>query len=258
MAGRSVLSKVSAVLGAFESLRRPLSLTEIAEHAELPASSAHRIVNDMVDEELLNRMVDGRYQVGLRVWRLGQVVGQQLRETANPYVQDLYSLTGETSHLAVRDGRDALYLIRLYGSRRVPRASFTGGRLPLHSTAVGKVLLAFEEPWIREAYLGGQLDPETKYTIGQPQRLARNLADIKAQGFATTREEQRIGTSSIAVPVFHSGKIGSAVGLVLPADKFPTLERHLPTLQAISQRIEKATAHIPLDTLLRSVTQRNR
>lgn len=250
--GRSMLNKISSVFGAFEKLRRPLSLTEIAEGADLPLSSAHRIVGEMVEEELLARTPDNRYQVSLRVWRMGQTVGQQLRETANPHVQDLYSLTGETSHLAVRDGRDALYLIRLYGTRRVARSSWTGGRLPLHSTAVGKVLLAYEEPWVQHAFLEGRLDPETKFTLGQPRQLVEDWRLTVERGYATTREEQRVGTASIAVPVFHTGKIGAALGLVLPAHQYPSLGRHLPTLQAVSKRIEKATAHIPLETLLRT------
>ncbi|HZK32268.1 MAG TPA: IclR family transcriptional regulator [Corynebacterium sp.] len=250
--GRSLLNKVSAVFGVFERQLRPLSLTEIAAGADLPPSSAHRIVGEMVDEELLTQTPDGRYQVSLRMWRMGQTVGQQLRETANPYVQDLYSLTGETSHLAVRDGRDALYLIRFYGTRRVARSSWTGGRLPLHSTAVGKVLLAYEEPWVQNSFLEGRLDPETKFTVGQPQRLVQEWRTTVARGYATTLEEQRVGTCSIAVPIFHTGRIGAALGLVLPAHKHASLTRHLPTLQAVSVRIEKATAHIPLETLLRA------
>lgn len=250
--GRSVTDKVSAIFSAFERERRPLSLTEVAEHADLPLSSAHRMVKDLIGHGLLTRTADGRYQVGLRLWRLGQSVGHQLRETAHPYIQDLYSLTGETSHLAIRDGREVLYIFRLYGTKRVARSSWSGGRLPLHTTAVGKVILAYEEEWVQEAFLGLQMDRPTRNTIDNPATLARELAQIREQGYATTYEEQRIGTCSIAVPVFHSGQIGAGLGVVLSADKFPTLPRFLPTLQAVSRRIEKATAHIPLETLLES------
>jgi DNA-binding IclR family transcriptional regulator len=250
--GRSVTDKLSAILSAFEQERRPLSLTEVAEHAELPLSSAHRMVGEMVTKGLLTRTPDNRYQVGLRLWGLAQSVGHQLRETAHPYVQDLYSLTGETSHLAIRDGREVLYIFRLYGTKRMARSSWSGGRLPLHTTAVGKVILAHEEKWVQDAFLDLQMGQSTRNTITHPATLARDLEQIRAQGYATTFEEQRIGTCSIAVPVFHSGQIGAGLGVVLSADKFPTLPRLLPTLQAVSRRIEKATAHIPLETLLES------
>lgn len=250
--GRSVMDRVSAILASLEKERRPLSLTEIAEHADLPLSSAHRMVGDLVGHRLLTRTADGRYQVGLRLWRLGQAVGQQLRETAHPYVQDLYSLTGETSHLAIRDGREALYIFRLYGTKRVARSSWTGGRLPLHTTAVGKAILAHEEEWVQEAFLDRPLKQSTSNTLDNPAQLAAELAKIREQGYATTYEEQRIGTCSIAVPVFHTGRIGAGLGVVLSADKFPSLPRFLPALEAVSRRIEKATAHIPLETLLES------
>lgn len=250
--GRSVTDKVSAIFSAFEKERRPLSLTEVAERAELPLSSAHRMVGDLVEHGLLTRTADNRYQVGLRLWQLGQAVGHQLRETAHPYVQDLYSLTGETSHLAIRDGREVLYIFRLYGTKRVARSSWSGGRLPLHTTAVGKVILAHEEEWVKEAFLSRHMDQRTPSSIDNPVLLARELERIQEQGYATTYEEQRIGTCSIAVPVFHSGQIGAGLGVVLSADKFATLPRFLPTLRAVSRRIEKATAHIPLETLLES------
>jgi len=250
--GRGVLDRVSAILAAFERERRPLSMTEIAERAQLPMSSAHRLINDLVEHGLLNRTPDNRYQAGLRLWRLGQSVGQQLRETAHPHVQDLYSLTGETSHLAIRDGREVLYIFRFYGTKRVARSSWTGGRLPLHSTAVGKVILAFEEEWVRSAFLELHMPRSTRNTIDDPATLAAELVRIREQGYATTFEEQRLGTCSIAVPIFHTGRIGAGLGLVLSADRYSSLCRYLPTLQAVSQRIEKATAHIPLESLLES------
>jgi DNA-binding IclR family transcriptional regulator len=110
-------------------------------------------VGELVQWGALDRDAGGRYHVGLRLWEVAQNAGRQLRDTARPFLQDLFSLTQETAHLAVREGHEALYIDRVYSSRRAPRASRVGGRLPLHATAVGKVLLAYEEPWVREAYL---------------------------------------------------------------------------------------------------------
>lgn len=248
--GTTVTSKVIAILGAFEKSTRPLGLTEIAELADLPASTTHRLVTELTDGGLLGQKSDGRYQLGLRIWELAQNTGRQLRDTAKPHVQDLYSLTGETSQLVVRDNNEALLIERVYGSKKVPRASRVGGRLPLHSTAVGKIILAFEEPWVRETYLKLNLEASTKLSITTPEVLAQQLQQIRTQGYSISIDEQRVGAASIAVPVWHTGKLGAGLGVVVASSQAMNMERFLPVLQATSQRITQATAHIPLDTLL--------
>lgn len=242
--------KVLSLLTTFEDPRRSFTLTQLADSAEVPLSTAHRLTNELVDWGFLTRTAQGRYQLGLRLWEMGQNVGHQLRETARPFIQDLYSLTGETSQLAIRDGREVLYIDRVYGTERVPRASRVGGRLPMHSTAVGKVLLAFEEPWVRGAYLQRPMDQVAPRTVINPGVLSRQIDAVQDEGYAVTVEEQRMGACSIAVPVFHTGRIGAALGLVVASEKATTLTRHLPALRGISQRLERATAHIPLETLL--------
>jgi DNA-binding IclR family transcriptional regulator len=248
--GRSVTSKVLAILEAFETSRGALSLTDIAGKSGLPLSTTHRLVNELTDWGFLSREPNGRYQLGIRLWELAQNTGRQLRDAARPYVQDLFSLTGETAHLAIRAGHEVLYIDRVYGSKRVPRASRVGGRLPMHATAVGKVILAFEDDWVRDAYLNRDLERPTAHTHIDPRRFADELGQIREQGYATTMEEMRLGSCSIAVPVFHTGRIGAGLGLVLPSSHASTMTRHLPVLKGTSSRIERATARIPLETLI--------
>ena len=252
--GRTVTSKVLAILEAFEKSRGALSLTDIAEKSGLPLSTAHRLVNELTGRGFLSREPNGRYQLGIRLWELAQNTGRQLRDAARPYVQDLFSLTGETAHLAVRAGHEVLYIDRVYGSKRVPRASRVGGRLPLHATAVGKVILAYSEDWVTDAYLGRPLATVTGHTHINPTRLRAELAQVRERGYATTQEEVILGSCSIAVPVFHTGRLGCSIGLVVSSSNAGTMTRHLPVLRGVSQRIEAATAHIPLETLLGSVT----
>lgn len=250
--GRTVTSKVIAVLGAFEHNVRPLGLTEIAERAGLPASTTHRLVAELTEGELLSRKEDGSYQLGLRIWELAQNTGRQLRDTARPFVQELFALTGETAQLVVRDKNEALLIDRAYGPKKVPRSARVGGRMPLNSTAVGKILLAFDEPWVRQSYLKLDMHKSTSKTIVDPQILNRQLKHINEQGYSITIDEQRVGAASIAVPVWHTGKLGAGLGLVIPSANAANMERYLPVLQATSERITRATAHIPLDTLLAS------
>lgn len=248
--GRSVTSKILAILAAFETTRRSLSLTEISAAADLPLSTTHRLVGELVDAGMLSRSANGGIQLGLRLWAIAQNTGRQLRDTARPYVQDLFSLTGETSQLAIRDGNMSLYIDRVYGTKRIARASRVGGRLPLHATAVGKVILAFSESWVTDAYLELPLQQMTAHTRSNPKQLREELERVREKGYATTNEEVRLGTSSIAVPVFHTGRLGCSIGLVIPTSHAANMDRFLPVLQGTSRRLEAATVHIPLETLL--------
>ncbi len=236
--GRTVTSKVLAMLAAFEGGPNSMSLSELAAAADLPLPTAHRLAAELVGWGALDRDERGRYLVGLRLWEVAQNAGRQLRDTARPFLQDLFSLTQETAHLAIREGHDALYVDRLYSSKRVPRASRVGGRLPLHATAVGKVLLAYEEEWVRVAYVERRLEARTSRTHINPDRLLEELDTVHRQGYATTLGEARTGSCSIAVPV-RAGP-GAALGLVMLSTQANHMERHVPVLQGVAGRIEAA------------------
>lgn len=248
--GATVTGRVLSILAVFEKSLAPRSLTEIAEETGLALSTTHRLVGELEQWGALQRDANGRYQIGLRLWELGQHAGRQVREIARPLLQDLYSLTQETVHIAVREGVEALYIDRVYGSRRVPQASRVGGRLPLHATAVGKVLLAFDESWLREAVLAQPLESRTPHTHVDPRALRIELAVIRERGYALTLDEVRLGSASIAVPVFQrEGGIGAALGLVAAAEDAGMLERHLPALRGIARRIEASVGAFPLATM---------
>lgn len=252
--GRTVLSKALAILGAFEFNRRSLSQSELVEATGLPQPTVHRLAGELVAWGALMRDPQGRYQIGMRLWELSQNAGRQLRETSRPFVQDLHDLTGQTSQLAVRDGLEVLYIDRVYGSHRVPRASRVGGRLPIHATAVGRAILSFEEPWVRESVVDAGHDRLTARTVVSPSRLREELEQVREQGWAATYEEVRPGACSIAVPVFGcQGAIGAGLGLVVPSSSADTMQRYLPTLRGVSKALERATSHVPLTTILRTV-----
>jgi DNA-binding IclR family transcriptional regulator len=248
--GQSVAGRMLSILGVFEKSLAPRSLTEISDETGIPLSTTHRLLAELEEWGALQRDQNGRYQIGLRLWELGQHAGRQVRDIARPLLQDLYSLTQETVHIAVREHTDALYIDRVYGSRRVPQASRVGGRLPLHATAVGKVLLAHEESWLREAVLAQPLESRTPKTHVDPDALRIELDVIRARGYALTADEVRLGSASIAVPIFQrDGGIGAALGLVTSADSAIGLERHLPALRGIAHRIESSVGAFPLRSM---------
>ena len=155
-AGATVASRVLALLAAFDEGHRALGLSELARRAALPPPTAHRLVAELVAGGFIARLPDGRYVVGRRMWDIGLLAPVQsgLRQLASPFLHDLYGATLATVHLAVRDGVRVLYVDRLSGSASVPVVSQVGGRLPLHCTGVGKVLLAYAPAEVQERVLG--------------------------------------------------------------------------------------------------------
>ena len=198
----SVTSRVLAILGAFDEHRPRLTLTEIAQAADLPVSTAHRLVGELQAWDAVERDAEGRYVVGRRLWKLGTLapVARELREASLPAMQDLYEATHENVQIAVREGATALYVERIHGKASVPVLSRPGVPLPLHATGVGKVLLAYAPREVVEQCVEN-LQPITRYTITERGRMLRELAAVRRLGYARTVEEMGYGTCSLAVPV---------------------------------------------------------
>jgi DNA-binding IclR family transcriptional regulator len=218
--GATVTSRALALLGAFDGEHRRLTLTELAQRAELPLPTTHRLVGELVAWGALSRTSAGEYVVGRRLWDLGLLAPVQtgLREIASPYLHDLYGATLATVHLAVPDGTSVLYVDRLSGHASVPIVSTIGSRLPMHATGVGKVLLAHAPAEVQRAVLS-DLPRVTPYTITQPGLLRRQLARALRDDYATTTEEMSLGGCSIAVPVRRGPDVVAALGMVLPSLK---------------------------------------
>ena len=240
-AGTSVASRLLAVLAAFDAGHQRLQLSQIARRAGLPLATAHRLVGELHAWGGLVRAEDGRYEIGRRLWDVGilAAVQRDLREAALPYLQDVHATTGETVHLAVRDGLHALYVERVVGRASARVLSRTGTRLPLHATAVGKVLLADAPDEVARAALAAPARV-TAWTITEPGRLARELHQARRRGFARTAQELTPGAWSVAVPVRGpDGVVVAALGVVV-ASPARDLARLVPVLRVAAGGIGRA------------------
>lgn len=215
--GVSLVARTLAVLGAFDDRHRRLTLTAIADRSGLAPATAFRIVRELVAGQALVRGEDRAYEIGRKIWALGLLSPTQtgLRDIAAPYLHDIHAATRAAVHLAVRDGERVLYLDRISGQASVPVVSRVGGHLPLHTTGVGKALLAHAPTPVVEQAMAS-LRPLTPYTITTPGVLARQLAQVRRDGYATTREEMTLGACSIGVPVRANDAVVAAVGVVVP------------------------------------------
>ncbi|WP_248963031.1 IclR family transcriptional regulator [Sphaerisporangium perillae] len=214
--GQPVTTRTLSALDAFDGGDRVLSLSQIARRTGLPVATAHRMLGQLCAARLLAKRHDGLYEIGARMWRLGLLARPTtLREAALPHLHDLVIRTGHTVHLAVLDGFDALVIDRLAGSRTLPTRHSPGGRLPLHCTAVGKVLLAHAPASVQERVLTS-LQRHTPYTITDRRQIERQMAGVHRTNVARSAQEHREGTSSVAMPVSGTTGVIAAVGVIAP------------------------------------------
>jgi DNA-binding IclR family transcriptional regulator len=219
----SMLERGVQVLQAFRPHGGTLTLTALVERTGLPKPTVHRLAESLAGLGLLERQPVG-YRPGLGLFELGELVPAKtdLRETALPFMQDLYEATHETVHLGIREGFDVVYAEKIRGHGGVDVPSRVGGRLPLSSTGVGKALLAYAEPEVVAGVLSRPLRRLTSHSITDPAKLAEELASIRRAGLAYDCEEAAPGVGCIAAPVLVRGKAVAALSLTLPAERIGT------------------------------------
>ncbi len=217
----SMLQRSVNLLQAFRPDGRPLALTELAGRAGMPKSTAHRLAQELVDLRLLERQ-DGLYSVGLGVFELSGLVpvSRRLRETALPYMQDLFMATQQTVHLAIRDGYDVVYAEKIHGHDGLELPSHVGGRLPLTCTAVGKALLAYADPAFIQEVLDRPLRRITPFSIVDRHVLQQQLAEVRLTGVALEQEEASPGSACVAAAVVVDDCAVAAMSLSVPVTEY--------------------------------------
>jgi DNA-binding IclR family transcriptional regulator len=205
--GTGVLERALAVLEVFDAHTPALGLADICRRTGLPKSTVHRLTAEMCRERLLDRLDDGSFRLGIRLFELGELVPthRSLSEAALPIMEDLREVTRQRIHLVVLDGIDVVY-VEILGSGGANVGSRTGGRFPAHATGVGKAILAYSPVAVVRARIDAGLPRLTPRTITTPGQLTRELQNIRTEGMAQDREESHVGISCVAAPVFGSDR----------------------------------------------------
>lgn len=216
--------RIVRVLDTFTTERTMQTATEIAQRADLPASSAHRIVGDLITVGLLERDEDNRVRLGMRLWELA-LRGSgalRLRQAALPHMERVQAQIREHTQLAVLEHEEALFLERLSHPDAGANITRIAGRLPLHASSSGLVLLAHADPEVRERVLAAPLRVVSPETVTDAAALRSLLASIRRRGYVVAPGSIEAISTGVAVPVRDRGEVAAALSVVLPRSTDPT------------------------------------
>ncbi len=219
------VEKMLTIVEVMAAARGPMRLLEIALAADLPASTALRFLVTLMGRDYVTQDQDSlRYALTLRLCHIADLVKSQvsIRDVARPYLIGLALECGESTCLAIEQDRTVVYVDAVEGPDSMLRTlQRIGRRAPLHSTGVGKVLLA---DWAPEAVarlakeLG--LEPLTQHTVTSLDDLRSELAKVRGQGFALDDEECEVGVRCVAMPVRDfTGRVVASVSVTGPATR---------------------------------------
>jgi DNA-binding IclR family transcriptional regulator len=245
--GRSVSSRLLEILFVFEPGKSRFTLAGLARQTGLPQATVRRLALELVRAGALEMTPDGMLTVGMRLWQLGTLapLTEPLRTVAQPFMEDLYTALHQHVQLAVRDGREAVIVERLSKPGAIGLVSQVGGQLPLHSSAVGKVLLAHSGNALFDDLTERGLSRFTPHTVTDPARLRRELAECRRTGTATVREELTVHAESAAARIMDAdGYVIAALSVVVRSGSVP-LRTVIPSVTASGLGISRRLGWTP-------------
>lgn len=240
--GDSVVDRVVRVMEAFPEGVTALPLSQLADRAGLPLSTAHRLVRQLAGHGLLELGPGGSVRLGLRLWELVNRNSPTLalRQAAMPFMEDIQQVLNQNVNLAVLEGWEALFVERLSRRGSVANRARIAGRMPVHLSSVGLALMAGQPPAVQAAYLQQFVDPAGKV---YPEQLRALLNEAAGQGFAQLAGVVDADTWGIAVPVRDAkNRTVAALGVVVPLREM-RLQALVPALQTAARGIGRHLQH---------------
>jgi IclR family transcriptional regulator, KDG regulon repressor len=247
---RTVVPPVEAVrralgiLRCFSLERSELGVSDLARDLGLHKSTIHRLLATLEAEGFVRHADGGGYTLGWAVLELGAAVPvwQGVRQLILDVLTPLVASTGETAHLAVLDGDEVLYLEKVESSQRLRMPSAVGRRVPSYCTGLGKVLLAgLDDGTLAEVVARTSFKALTPHTVTDAATFRRQLAQVRAQGYALDAEELEEGLMCVAAPVMDAaGTTRAAISIAGPTSRIGRhLERHIGAVQAAAKRLSR-------------------
>jgi DNA-binding IclR family transcriptional regulator len=213
--------KALDILECVANANQLLSTSQVAELCKISRPTAYRLLSTLVSRGYVAAVDDARFRLGTQALSLGKKVlaSIDLPDVARSYMRQLSDLTNETVNLSIREGLEILYIARVEGSQSIRMTSNIGTRSHLHSTSMGKAILAFlpdeEQTLLVEKLV---LTPCTTATITERTLLVKELANVRKQGIAIDNEENESGVRCLGAPIFdHTGYAFAGISVSGPA-----------------------------------------
>jgi len=212
-----------AVLESFSVERPELGVTELSQALGLGKSTVHRLLTSLAARGYVRKNPQTeRYCLGFKAFEVGSLAAGRgaIREIVAPFLRSLMLASKETVHLGVLDEGDVVYIDKIESDQPLQMYSRIGRRAPLHCTALGKALLAWEPKESVERFLRRRLRAYTPSTRTDPDLLRQELAKIRASRHALDEEEFAVGLKCVAAPLFdHTRRAVASLGIAGPADE---------------------------------------
>jgi len=218
----TTLLKGLKVLEALAASSAPRGVSELARALGLTKSNVHRTLQTLAAAGYVRpAALAGSYECTLKLFEMasGVVARIDVRQVADPFMQQLAKLTKETIHLSILDGLEVIYLNKIESPHPVRAYSSIGGRAPAHCVASGKALLAWQGDAVLQQ-LPAHLAAPTPRSLATREALLDELARIRRQGYAVNRGEWRETVGGLAAIVFDAaGAPAAAIGISGPLER---------------------------------------
>jgi DNA-binding IclR family transcriptional regulator len=224
-----MVERITLIMDAFDGRAAMLTLEQVTLRTGLPRSTAHRILDQLVQEAWVRHTHAG-YCLGSRALTFGGQDGThgEIRAAAASAIQELQLRTGLVVHLGVLEDSDVLYLDKLGGRFAATLPSRVGGRVPAHMTAVGKAMLAWLPPERVDELFAGRLLRRTERSIHELSVLHQECARIRTRnGLAFDNGEAVSGVVCVAAAIRGQRGVAAALSLCGNAQATP-MERVAP------------------------------
>lgn len=224
-----MLKSVQTALNVLETVatRQPVGVSEVARRLEITKMTAQRCLQTLHLSGWIKMEGDRpqtRWVITSKAFSIGRHVAENgnLREIAMPIMKKLWEKTKESVHLVIAEERRALLLERLETPQTVRLVLPLGGSAPMHTVASGKAILAFYDEKSFDQYIAAGLEKFTEFTIVEPAKLRKQMAQTRARQWAIAVNELAIGASAAASPIFdHKGKVVASLTISCPTSRFP-------------------------------------
>ncbi|MDV3128842.1 IclR family transcriptional regulator [Mycobacterium sp. 21AC1] len=221
----------------------PSRIREICAALEMPRSSAHALLRTLVAQGWVRSDNAGtHYSIGMRALLVGTsyLDADPYLPMIMPFLDDLRGQLDETFHLGRLDGHDIVYLATRESRQYVRAASKVGRRLPAHTTALGKALLADRFGSELDVHIPQSLAPLTAHTITDRGALEAELDEARVRGYATDNEENTVGIKCFAVTLRYLKPAQDAISASIPCARL-TPQREGEIVEALRMVCDKVS-----------------